>query len=166
MNGWNFLNLKISNAGITGGAPNLNAINWFRIYHFKTASITTRIDDIRVTGGGSTATPTPTPTPTPATTPTPTPTAVPGSFSDDFNDGNYNGWTAYGTWSVQSGQLRGEANSNIFYGNYSDFVYEGDVSVSANEKRSGLVFRATNLGAGDSFRGYFAFLRISSDRVR
>jgi hypothetical protein len=167
VNGWNFINLKISNATTTGGTPNLNAINWFRIYHFKTASITTKIDDIRMTDSGTaTATPTPTPTPTPATTPTPTPTTPPGTFSDNFDDGNYNGWTTYGTWSVQGGQLRGEANSNIFYGNYGDFVFEGDVSVSASEKRSGIVFRATNLGAGDSFKGYFAFLRISSDRVR
>ena len=87
-------------------------------------------------------------------------------FNDNFDDGNYSSWIADGTWSVQNGQLRGEANSNIFYGNYTDFVFEGDVSVSDLEKRSGLAFRATNLSSGDAFNGYFAFLRISTDRAR
>ncbi len=87
-------------------------------------------------------------------------------FSDNFDDGIYSGWTANGTWSVAGGKLRGEANSNIFYGNYTDFVFEADVSVSDLEKRSGVVFRASNLGSQDSFNGYFAFLRISSDRTR
>jgi len=47
-NGWNFIIKSFSTAGITGGTPNLNAINWFRIYHSKTAAITTRIDDIKI----------------------------------------------------------------------------------------------------------------------
>ncbi len=44
-NGWNYVSLPLKDARIMG-APDLNAINWFRIYHVKTASITTRIDQI------------------------------------------------------------------------------------------------------------------------
>ncbi len=47
INGWNKVDLKISNATKVG-TPNLNAINWFRIYDSKSGSITTRIDGIEV----------------------------------------------------------------------------------------------------------------------
>ncbi len=57
-NGWNYISLKLSNAGITNGAPNLNAINWFRIYHVnKGNSVTTRIDDILLTNASGNLTP-------------------------------------------------------------------------------------------------------------
>jgi len=48
VNGWNLITKPFSSAAITGGTPNLNAINWFRVYHQKTASITTKIDDLRI----------------------------------------------------------------------------------------------------------------------
>jgi len=51
-NGWNEVRLNISDANVTG-TPNLNAINWFRIYHSKSASITTRIDGIQVVNSAS-----------------------------------------------------------------------------------------------------------------
>ena len=44
--GWNLVTLPFSTAGITGGTPDLSAINWFRIYRTKTASVTTKIDQI------------------------------------------------------------------------------------------------------------------------
>lgn len=47
INGWNQITLKTSAASITG-TPDLSAINWFRIYATKTASITTRIDAIQL----------------------------------------------------------------------------------------------------------------------
>jgi uncharacterized protein YjdB len=47
INGWNLITLPLKNAGVIG-TPNLGAINWFRIYRFKTASTTTRIDNIRI----------------------------------------------------------------------------------------------------------------------
>ncbi len=47
VNGWNNLTLDVNKAGKLG-TPNLNAINWFRIYCAKTASITTRIDAIQL----------------------------------------------------------------------------------------------------------------------
>ena len=71
--------------------------------------------------GGSVPTPTPTeaPTPTPTQAPTPTPTEAPTPtppggdvvFSDDFNDGNANGWsTQYGSWSVVQ-----DSGSYVYY---------------------------------------------------
>lgn len=33
---------------MTGGAPDLSATNWFRVYHFKSGSVTTRIDAIEI----------------------------------------------------------------------------------------------------------------------
>ena len=48
VNGWNLITKPFSGAGTTGGTPNLNAINWLRVYHAKTGSVTTRIDDIRI----------------------------------------------------------------------------------------------------------------------
>jgi len=39
------------------------------------------------------------------------------AFKDDFNDGNYNGWTVYsGTWSVVGGKLKADS-SGIIYNN-------------------------------------------------
>ena len=46
-NGWNLISLKISEAGVMG-SPNLNAINWFRIYRKKTGPVTTRLDGIQL----------------------------------------------------------------------------------------------------------------------
>lgn len=48
VNGWNIITKTFATAGVTGGTPNLNAINWFRIYHTKTASITTKVDAIQI----------------------------------------------------------------------------------------------------------------------
>ena len=49
-NGWNFVQLNTSDAGKIGN-PDLNAINWFRLYRFKTGTVTTRIDAIQLLGG-------------------------------------------------------------------------------------------------------------------
>ncbi len=46
-NGWNLISLKTSEASVIG-TPNLRAINWFRIYHKKTGTVTTRLDAIQV----------------------------------------------------------------------------------------------------------------------
>jgi len=48
VNGWNLITKTFSSAGTTGGTPDLNAINWFRIYHAKTGSITTKVDAIQI----------------------------------------------------------------------------------------------------------------------
>lgn len=47
VNGWNLVALNLSDATQTG-TPNLKAIDWFRIYDTKTASITTRIDALQL----------------------------------------------------------------------------------------------------------------------
>jgi len=46
--GWNFISLEFSAAAITDGEPDLSAINWFRLYHFKSDVVTTRIDAIEI----------------------------------------------------------------------------------------------------------------------
>ena len=46
--GWNFLSLKIRDARKMG-SPNLEAINWFRLYNKKSGRITSRIDAIQLT---------------------------------------------------------------------------------------------------------------------
>ena len=109
--------------------------------------------------GGTTPLPTQTPTPTP----TPTPTVPPsGSFSDNFDDGNANGWTTYdGTWSVVSGQYNVGANpgaKSIANGtNFSNFTYDADLSINGGD--AGIIFRVTNPTIGaDSYSGYYAGL--------
>ncbi|MEQ9306825.1 MAG: Ig-like domain-containing protein, partial [Marinoscillum sp.] len=48
-NGWNFISLKTSAPGGVIGNPDLNAINWFRIYNTnKSGSVTTRIDGLKI----------------------------------------------------------------------------------------------------------------------
>ena len=56
VNGWNYINLKISSAGTSGGTPNFEALNWFRVYHGKTGEMTTKIDAIEISGIPSTQT--------------------------------------------------------------------------------------------------------------
>jgi len=46
-NGWNYVSLNFSDAEITG-SPNINAINWFRLYRGKTDNLRSRIDYIQV----------------------------------------------------------------------------------------------------------------------
>jgi len=51
-NGWNLLNLKFSEAGKKGN-PDLNALNWFRIYDKKSGPVTSRIDGIKILRNGN-----------------------------------------------------------------------------------------------------------------
>lgn len=48
-NGWNHITKTFATAGQTGGIPDLNAINWFRVYHEKTGSVITKLDAIKIT---------------------------------------------------------------------------------------------------------------------
>ena len=45
--GWNYITLKTSEAKQLG-SPDINAINWFRVYRFKSGPVTTRIDAIQL----------------------------------------------------------------------------------------------------------------------
>jgi len=49
--GWNYIRLPIKNADKMGN-PDLSAINWFRLYSFKSAQITTKIDGIQLLSDG------------------------------------------------------------------------------------------------------------------
>jgi len=46
-NGWNYVTLKTSEA-TKMGSPNLQAVNWFRIYRTKTGPLTSRLDAIQL----------------------------------------------------------------------------------------------------------------------
>ena len=47
--GWNFIKLDVQSANKSGN-PDLSAINWFRIYRFKSGPVTTRVDAIQLIG--------------------------------------------------------------------------------------------------------------------
>ncbi|HEX2925565.1 MAG TPA: family 16 glycoside hydrolase [Ruminiclostridium sp.] len=97
-------------------------------------------------------------------------------FSDNFSDGNADGWTMYKgndvskpfDWSVNSqNQLSVTGNTGakaIADGtDFQDFVYEADVQVNGlNSDNSGLLFRVTNPTdvQGDGYNGYYAGIRI------
>ena len=88
-------------------------------------------------------------------------TALPsGSFNDNFDSGNANGWTSYdGTWAVAGGQYTvgstPGAKSIAGGTNFSDFTYDADVSINGGD--AGLVFRVTNPAIGaDAYTGYYA----------
>lgn len=102
------------------------------------------------------------------TTPTPSPTPVP--FSDNFDDGNANGWTTYGgTWTVTGGQYcvnsdpGGKSIANNT--NFSNFTYEADVMVGSSGN-AGLIFRVSNPSVGiDAYNGYYAGINAGNDTV-
>lgn len=48
VNGWNHITKTFATANTAGGAINLSAINWFRIYHAKTGSVITKVDAVRI----------------------------------------------------------------------------------------------------------------------
>jgi len=96
-------------------------------------------------------------------------------FTDDFSDGNANGWTTYKgsdsqkpyDWTVNSqNQLAVEGNTGakaIANGtSFKDLVYEADVQVNGfNADNAGLLFRVTNpSNGGDGYNGYYAGIRM------
>ena len=104
------------------------------------------------TPGGATPTPTPTkaPTPTPTPggpTPTPTPTPPAGTlFSDDFEDGDYNGWTvAQSTFSIVTDGTKALYHNNtstegrISAGNQSWANYSVKASIKVDNYNSSRV---------------------------
>lgn len=71
-------------------------------------------------------------------------------FSDDFGDGNADGWSSTsGTWTVVGNAYNGKANSGTSYSvagdsNWTDYVLEAKVNVTNNSggnKDAGLAFR-------------------------
>jgi hypothetical protein len=51
--GWNLIKLNFSDAGITGRTPDIERLNWFRLYREKSLFNTSRIDFIRLTNSYS-----------------------------------------------------------------------------------------------------------------
>jgi hypothetical protein len=91
------------------------------------------------------------PTATPTGTPTLTPTGASSILSDDFNDGNLNGWTPVGgAWTNPGDYMRGQYStggawcmSTVTGG---DIVYEGKVNLFSGNV-AGLTFRSSADGA-------------------
>ncbi|SEU38697.1 Lysophospholipase L1 [Stigmatella erecta] len=82
-------------------------------------------------------------------------------FSDDFNDGNANGWAVYGgSWAVSGNQLAVAAHpgakalaSGVLF---SNGTLDADITLGA-AGNAGLMFRASRLDTGvDAYQGYFA----------
>jgi hypothetical protein len=164
--------------------PNFDGmIDDFRIYNraLSATEINTLYLGSATPAPTQTPTPTPvntaTPTPTPAATATPTPTPVttasptPVTFSDNFNDGNANGWTVYGgTWSVVNYEYNltdsGYGYKSVASGtSFANFTCEADVLVGSTYD-SGVIFRVTNPAVGaDAYNGYYAGLDDGQNKV-
>lgn len=82
---------------------------------------------------------------------------------DDFGDDNAVGWHTYGDaqWSATRGaySAAGAGGLALQDTNFSDLVYEADVTLTHGRGASGLAFRVTEPGTGgEGFRGYYADL--------
>lgn len=88
--------------------------------------------------------------------------SVKSTFSDDFNDGNDNGWSKFGgTWTVSGGAYSVTASSGDKsivdpYVSTVNYSVEADVKLN-NAGQASLMFSASSPGTGaDSFTGYAA----------
>ncbi|HEY9061152.1 MAG TPA: carbohydrate-binding protein [Pseudobacteroides sp.] len=92
------------------------------------------------------------------------------AFSDNFNDGNANGWTTYnGTWKVESNKYgvspSGEAKAVADGTNYTDFSYTADV-VIGTAGNAGLIFNVSSpSNTTNGFNGYYASIDANSDKL-
>ncbi|MDQ0792814.1 family 43 glycosylhydrolase [Streptomyces sp. B1I3] len=84
---------------------------------------------------------------------------------DDFDDDNAVGWRTYGgaDWAPKGGAYSAASVSGglaLQDTDFSDLVYEADVTLRHGRSASGLVFRVTQpeAGAEGGFRGYYAEL--------
>ncbi|MFJ4841029.1 family 43 glycosylhydrolase [Streptomyces sp. NPDC088746] len=81
---------------------------------------------------------------------------------DNFDDGNAVGWRTYGDadWSPESGAYSATAASSgsaLQDTNFSDLIYEADVTLRHGRGEAGLAFRVTQPGTGtEGFHGYYA----------
>ncbi|KAH8763078.1 putative glycosyl hydrolase [Diaporthe sp. PMI_573] len=80
---------------------------------------------------------------------------------DNFEDGDTVGWTTYdGSWSVVDGQLKAETSDGgkaLLNTNFTDLVYDADITLVSGGGDAGLLFRATSPGSGvNVFEGYYA----------
>lgn len=80
---------------------------------------------------------------------------------DDFEDGNTIGWTTYdGGWSVVDGQFKAETSDGgkaLLNTNFTDLVYDADITIVSGDGDAGLLFRTTSPSNGlNAFEGYYA----------
>lgn len=91
-------------------------------------------------------------------------------FSENFEDGNADGWSVYGgTWNVSAGKYsvnKGAGFKAVANGtNYSNFVYEADIQINggAGPDNAGLIFRVSNPSVGaDNLKGYYAGIGMNN----
>jgi len=100
------------------------------------------------------------------------------SFSDDFKDGDFQGWNLLGGgWYVGEGALHCTSNAKSFgYGLFGvkavvpgavfkDFVYDGTVNVN-DAGDAGLIFRVSDAAMGaDNYHGYYAGISAEKNQV-
>ncbi len=83
---------------------------------------------------------------------------------DNFDDNNAVGWRTYGAgWTARDGAYSvrsAQASMALQDTDFSDLVYEADVTLESGSGEAGVVFRVTETGA-DGYHGYFAALRPS-----
>ncbi|MFH9760299.1 family 43 glycosylhydrolase [Streptomyces anulatus] len=83
---------------------------------------------------------------------------------DNFDDGNAVGWRTYGGagWTPERGAYSALSSSgglSLQDTNFSDLIYEADVTLRPNRSASGLAFRVSRPGTGtEHFHGYYADL--------
>ncbi|MEU9058678.1 family 43 glycosylhydrolase [Streptomyces sp. NPDC048430] len=83
---------------------------------------------------------------------------------DNFDDGNAVGWRTYGDadWAAEHGAYSVTSSSGgvaLQDTDFSDLIYEADVTLRHGRSESGLAFRATPPEAGtEGFHGYYADL--------
>jgi hypothetical protein len=90
---------------------------------------------------------------------------------DDFDDGNFTGWTQYnGSWSVSGGKLNcvpGVSEGKLMINNTTmgDFCFDADIKVAAGP--AGLVFSATGVGGGvNTYTGYRVVLKSVESQLQ
>lgn len=80
---------------------------------------------------------------------------------DDFEDGNTIGWTTFGGgWSVVDGQLKAgtsDGGKALLNTNFTDLVYDADITIVGGDGDAGLLFRTISPSIGsNAFEGYYA----------
>lgn len=92
------------------------------------------------------------------------------AFTDNFNDGNAEGWTTYnGTWKVENNKYavspNGEAKSIAAGTNYTDFTYTASLAVGTSGN-AGVIFNVSSpTNSTYGFRGYYAGIDANSDKL-
>lgn len=92
------------------------------------------------------------------------------AFSDNFNDGNADGWTTYnGTWKVDNNKYsvnpNGEAKSIAGATNLTDFTYTASLAIGTSGN-AGLIFNVSNpTNTSYGFRGYYVGIDANKGRM-